>query len=33
MRFNKVTLRLTTHDADGVTKRDVDLAEAVQGLL
>jgi len=26
-------LRLTTHDADGVTKRDVDLAEAVQGLL
>ncbi|HOU27890.1 MAG TPA: 4a-hydroxytetrahydrobiopterin dehydratase [Thermoleophilia bacterium] len=33
IRFNKVTLRLTTHDADGVTKRDVDLAEAVQGLL
>ena len=24
--YNKVTIRLTTHDAKGVTKKDIDLA-------
>ena len=32
IRYNKVTLRLTSHDAGGVTRRDVQLAEAVQQL-
>ena len=30
--YNKVSLRLTTHDAGGVTQKDVDLAQAVDGL-
>lgn len=29
IRFNKVTLRLHSHDAGGVTRRDVDLARAL----
>lgn len=27
--YNKVTIRLTTHDANGVTDKDVDLAKAI----
>ena len=33
IRYNKVTLHLVSHDAGGVTQRDVDLAEAVQHLV
>jgi len=33
IRYNKVTLRLTSHDAGGVTSRDVALAEAIQHLV
>lgn len=32
IRYNKVTLRLSSHDAGGVTMRDVQLAEAIQRL-
>ena len=32
IRYNKVTLRLSSHDAGGVTMRDVHLAEALQKL-
>ena len=32
IRYNKVTLRLSSHDAGGVTTRDVRLAEAIQHL-
>jgi 4a-hydroxytetrahydrobiopterin dehydratase len=32
IRYNKVTLRLSSHDAGGVTPRDVQLAEAIQKL-
>lgn len=28
--YNKVTIRLTTHDADGVTDKDVELAKAIE---
>lgn len=27
--YNKVTLRLSTHDANGVTQKDIDLAKAI----
>ena len=30
--WNKVTLRLTSHDAGGLTQRDVDLAAGFDGL-
>ncbi len=30
IRYNKVTLRLSSHDAGGLTDRDVKLAEALQ---
>jgi 4a-hydroxytetrahydrobiopterin dehydratase len=30
--WNKVTLRLTSHDAGGLTQRDLDLAAGVDGL-
>ena len=30
--WNRVDLRLTSHDAGGVTDRDVALAEAINGL-
>jgi 4a-hydroxytetrahydrobiopterin dehydratase len=30
--YNKVTIRLTTHDADGVTEKDIDLAKAIDKL-
>ena len=33
IRYNKVTLRLVSHDAGGVTSRDVELAEAIQHLV
>jgi 4a-hydroxytetrahydrobiopterin dehydratase len=33
IRYNKVTLRLSSHDAGGVTVRDVRLAEAIQRLV
>ena len=28
--YNKVTIRLTTHDAGGVTDKDIDLAKAIE---
>ena len=31
-RWNRVDFRLTTHDADGVTERDVKLADAIDGM-
>jgi 4a-hydroxytetrahydrobiopterin dehydratase len=31
--YNKVTIRLTTHDAEGVTEKDIDLAKAIDALL
>ena len=31
-RWNKVDFRLTSHDAGGVTERDVALARAIDGL-
>lgn len=30
--WNRVHFRLTTHDADGVTERDLELAEAIDRL-
>jgi 4a-hydroxytetrahydrobiopterin dehydratase len=33
IRYNKVTLRLSSHDAGGVTQRDVELAEAIGHLV
>jgi 4a-hydroxytetrahydrobiopterin dehydratase len=33
IRYNKVKLRLSTHDAGGVTKKDVDLAKAIEHLV
>jgi 4a-hydroxytetrahydrobiopterin dehydratase len=30
--YNKVTLRLSTHDAGGVTDKDLKLAKAIDGL-
>jgi 4a-hydroxytetrahydrobiopterin dehydratase len=32
IRYNKVTLHLSSHDAGGVTARDVTLAQAIQQL-
>ena len=31
--YNKVTLRLSTHDAGGVTDKDLKLAKAIDGLV
>ncbi len=31
--YNRVTLRLTTHDAGGLTLKDLSLAEDIEGLL
>ena len=28
--YNKVTIRLTTHDSSGVTQKDIDLAKAIE---
>jgi len=33
IRYNKVTLHLSTHSAGGVTMRDVELAEAIGRLV
>jgi 4a-hydroxytetrahydrobiopterin dehydratase len=33
VRYDKVTLRLSSHDAGGVTERDVALAEAITQLI
>lgn len=30
--YNKVDIRLTTHDADGLTERDIKLAQAIDAL-
>ena len=30
--YNRVTIRLTTHDSGGVTGKDLDLATAIDGL-
>lgn len=30
--YNKVTIRLTTHDSGGVTDKDVDLAQKIEEL-
>ncbi len=30
--YNKVTIRLSTHDANGVTEKDFDLAKAIEKL-
>jgi 4a-hydroxytetrahydrobiopterin dehydratase len=32
IRWNTVTLRLTTHDAGGLTTKDVDLARAIDAI-
>jgi len=32
VRYNKVTLTLTTHDAGGITRKDFDLAKAADEL-
>ncbi|CAM3097345.1 Putative pterin-4-alpha-carbinolamine dehydratase [Sphingomonas antarctica] len=31
--YNRVTILLTTHDADGLSQRDVDMATAIDALL
>jgi 4a-hydroxytetrahydrobiopterin dehydratase len=31
--YNKVSIRLTTHDSGGVTKKDFDLARAIDALI
>ena len=33
IRYNKVRLALTTHDAGGITKKDFDMAAKVAGLV
>jgi 4a-hydroxytetrahydrobiopterin dehydratase len=32
IRYNKVTCTLTTHDAGGITKKDLDLATEIEAL-
>lgn len=31
--YNRVSIRLTTHDADGITHRDLGMADAINALL
>ena len=31
--YNRVTITLTTHDADGLSQRDADMARAIEGFL
>ena len=33
IRYNKVTLTVSTHDAGGITEKDFDLAAAMDGLV
>ena len=33
VRYNKVTLTVSTHDAGGITEKDFALAESVDGLI
>jgi 4a-hydroxytetrahydrobiopterin dehydratase len=33
IRYNRVTLALMTHDAGGITTRDLDLARAIDGVV
>ena len=33
IRYNKVTLTLTTHDAGGITESDIELAQRVDNLV
>jgi 4a-hydroxytetrahydrobiopterin dehydratase len=33
IRWNKVTLYLTTHSAGGLTQKDVDIAESIESIL
>jgi 4a-hydroxytetrahydrobiopterin dehydratase len=30
--YSRVTVRLTTHDAGGITRKDIDLARAIDGV-
>ena len=32
IRYNRVTLSLITHDSDGITRRDLDLAERIDAV-
>ena len=32
IRYNRVRIALSTHDAGGITRRDVELAEGIDGL-
>ncbi len=32
IRYNRVTLALVTHDSDGITQLDLDLARAIDGI-
>jgi 4a-hydroxytetrahydrobiopterin dehydratase len=32
IRYNRVRIALSTHDAGGVTRRDIELAEGIDGL-
>ncbi len=32
IRYNRVTLALVTHDSDGITRLDLDLARAIDGI-
>ncbi|PID71005.1 MAG: 4a-hydroxytetrahydrobiopterin dehydratase [Flavobacteriales bacterium] len=31
--YNKLAIRLTTHDADGITKKDIKLAKIIEKLI
>lgn len=33
IRFNKVNIRLTTHDAAGITDKDFDLAKVIDAMI
>ncbi|PLX28448.1 MAG: 4a-hydroxytetrahydrobiopterin dehydratase [Ignavibacteria bacterium] len=33
IRYNRVTIALSTHDADGITEKDFSLAASIDGLL